>query len=397
MILKKLNGIYKEENSFIRAKATHLFYMLIIIFLFSLVMVIRGDITTPHNINLGFYSGLLFPLILLVILFKGNYSLVSNSAALYFTIAITIGLGTGRLDEFDIAYPLLLITFTFFFSSFKNALLITLYSIILITILYFIKGQSQELPGIFIITSLASIVLIFIMATLNTKILNNYVKEVSIQKENLEQQVLARTRLYDQLEKERSLIAFELHDDIAQKMAIIKRYFSNKNSIDEHIVLLENYSSDVIKRVRYLSRMLKAPDNPNVSFKDYLETLFSDFNVLSDFKLNRRTIGLNALILQPAAALHIYRIIQEILTNSRIHSEATEIDFLMVYSHPTLNIKYKDNGKGFDPYLVYRKGIGLDSIKYRLEILNGDYKLNSAEGEGTDISIDIPVELCEIS
>ncbi|MBI9097506.1 MAG: hypothetical protein JEY91_03460 [Spirochaetaceae bacterium] len=204
-------------------------------------------------------------------------------------------------------------------------------------------------------------------------------------------------KLYDQLEKERSLIAFELHDDIAQKLAIIKRYFKSKNTIDEHTELMENYASDVIKRVRYLSRMLKAPDNPDVSFKDYLETLFSDFNVLSDFKLNRKTVGLNALKLNPSAALHIYRIIQEILTNSRIHSEATEIDLLLVYSHPTLNIKYKDNGKGFDPYLVYRKGIGLESIKYRLDILRGEYTLNSLEGEGTDISIDIPVELCEIS
>jgi len=204
-------------------------------------------------------------------------------------------------------------------------------------------------------------------------------------------------KLYDQLEKERSLIAFELHDDIAQKLAIIKRYFQSKNSIDEHTILMEKYSSDVIRRVRYLSRMLKAPDNPDVSFKDYLETLFSDFNVLSEFKLNRKTVGLNALRLKPSAALHIYRIIQEILTNSRIHSEATEIDLLLVYSHPTLNIKYSDNGKGFDPYLVYRKGIGLDSIKYRLDILRGEYNLKSNEGEGTDISIDIPIELCEIS
>lgn len=204
-------------------------------------------------------------------------------------------------------------------------------------------------------------------------------------------------KLYDQLEKERSLIAFELHDDIAQKLAIIKRYFSSRNSIDEHTVLMENYSSEVIKRVRYLSRMLKAPDNPDVSFKDYLETLFSDFNVLSDFKLNRKTVGLNALKLKPSAALHVYRIIQEILTNSRIHSEATEIDLLIVYSHPSLNIIYRDNGTGFDPYLVYRKGIGLESIKYRLEILKGSYHMDTAEGEGTDISIDIPVELCEIS
>ncbi|MDA3810134.1 MAG: hypothetical protein PF518_07330 [Spirochaetaceae bacterium] len=205
------------------------------------------------------------------------------------------------------------------------------------------------------------------------------------------------SKLYDQLEKERSLIAFELHDDIAQKLAIIKRYFNSKNSIDDHTVLMENYSVEVIKRVRYLSRMLKAPDNPNVSFKDYLETLFSDFNVLSEYRLNRKIIGINALKLTPSAALHIYRIIQEILTNSRIHSEATEINLLLVYSHPTLNIKYSDNGKGFDPYLVYKKGIGLDSIKYRLDILRGKYVLNSKEGEGTDISIDIPIELCEIS
>ena len=62
-----------------------------------------------------------------------------------------------------------------------------------------------------------------------------------------------------------------------------------------------------------------------------------------------------------------------------------------------IKITIQDNGKGFDPYLVYRKGIGMESIKYRLEILNGKYNLHSEAGGGTDISIDIPVELCEIS
>jgi len=217
-------------------------------------------------------------------------------------------------------------------------------------------------------------------------------QQIQFEKERNE----TNSKLYDQLEKERSLLAFELHDDIAQKMAVLKRYFNGRNSIDEHTNLMEQYTTDVIRRVRYLSRMLRAPDNPDISFKDYLETLFSDYNVLSDYKLNRKTVGLNALNLKPLAALHIYRIIQEVLTNSRIHSEATEIDLLIVYSHPTLTIKYKDNGKGFDPYLIYKKGIGLDSIKYRLELLKGKYRLNSAEGEGTDIAIDIPVELCEI-
>lgn len=85
---------------------------------------------------------------------------------------------------------------------------------------------------------------------------------------------ITNIKLYDQLERERSLLAFELHDDIAQKLAVLKRYFNGRNSIDEHTNLMEEYTSEVIKRVRYLSRMLKAPDNPDISFKDYLETLF---------------------------------------------------------------------------------------------------------------------------
>lgn len=204
-------------------------------------------------------------------------------------------------------------------------------------------------------------------------------------------------KLYDHLEKERSFLAFELHDDIAQKLAVIKRYFSNRNSIDERTILMETYASEIIKKVRYMSRMLKAPANLADSFQDNLETLFSDFNVLSGFRLNRKTVGLNALRLTPVAALHIYRIVQEVLTNSRIHSDATEIELLLVYSHPTLSIQYRDNGKGFDPYLVYRKGIGQDSIKYRIDLLDGDYRIKSAEGEGTEIFIDIPVELWETS
>jgi len=90
--------------------------------------------------------------------------------------------------------------------------------------------------------------------------------------------------------------------------------------------------------------------------------------------------------------LNIYRIVQECLTNIIKHSGATEVDINML----TLNsncflISVIDNGIGFNLQTV-DSGLGLTSIRERSAILNAKIVIDSVEGGGTRVILEVPYE-----
>jgi Amt family ammonium transporter len=90
--------------------------------------------------------------------------------------------------------------------------------------------------------------------------------------------------------------------------------------------------------------------------------------------------------------LNIYRIVQECLTNIIKHSGATEVDINML----TLNsncflISVIDNGIGFNLQTV-DSGLGLTSIRERSAMLNAKIVIDSVEGGGTRVILEVPYE-----
>jgi PAS domain S-box-containing protein len=91
--------------------------------------------------------------------------------------------------------------------------------------------------------------------------------------------------------------------------------------------------------------------------------------------------------------INIYRIIQEGVGNALRHSKGTKIDVQAVMHDQMLVILIEDNGIGFDASAVMKKntGIGLQSVKNRVVSLNGRFDIDSMQGRGTSISIEIPL------
>lgn len=196
-------------------------------------------------------------------------------------------------------------------------------------------------------------------------------------------------KLMDILENERNMIAVELHDDVAQKLSVINRHFQASGEY-EHTEVLKRYNRDVIHKIRTLAQSLRSPDLEQLSFRNQLEFLFSDFRSVSSIKLQTSINGLSAINLGDDGKLHIFRIIQELLTNCRKHSGAENVIVNVLYVHPSLIIRYKDDGVGLSDKRTC-KGMGLRSIQYRLNILKGTEVVNP--GEGHSIKITIPVDL----
>jgi signal transduction histidine kinase len=93
-----------------------------------------------------------------------------------------------------------------------------------------------------------------------------------------------------------------------------------------------------------------------------------------------------------AMEVNLFRMIQEILTNAIKHAEASEITVSLTQDEDSINIIIEDNGKGFNAKNIAKKeGMGLNNITKKVEQLNGTFNIDSFEGKGTTILIDIPL------
>lgn len=94
-------------------------------------------------------------------------------------------------------------------------------------------------------------------------------------------------------------------------------------------------------------------------------------------------------------AIHIYRIVQEALSNVARHSGATEAWVAMSQNKDTLSVVIRDSGKGFSPLAemdqASGEGFGLMGMQERAQRLNGALGVRSAPGQGTVVSVRVPV------
>jgi signal transduction histidine kinase len=90
--------------------------------------------------------------------------------------------------------------------------------------------------------------------------------------------------------------------------------------------------------------------------------------------------------------IHIYRIIQEILTNAIKHVSFGEITISLSEEAGIFFILYKDTGPGFDTNTATKKGLGVMNIFERAKIIGGNAILNTIPGGETKWNISVPLD-----
>ena len=89
--------------------------------------------------------------------------------------------------------------------------------------------------------------------------------------------------------------------------------------------------------------------------------------------------------------LSIYRIIQEVVNNTIRHSEAGSIELSLAQQTQKILLSIRDNGKGMDAGSIENaKGIGWKNIRARVNLLEGEMKVQSEKSAGTQIEIILP-------
>ncbi|CAL2084171.1 two-component system, NarL family, sensor histidine kinase DegS [Tenacibaculum sp. 190524A05c] len=266
------------------------------------------------------------------------------------------------------------------------------------------KKQTQN----FLYISLLFLLLGTIIAYLNIKnsrkkqLLAEQQKELEKQK-NLtllkEQEITTINAMVAGQEKERIRIAEDLHDNIGSVLATLKLHFENLklNREKKHFNQEELYNKteklidETYLKVRSIAHAKNAGVIANkgllVAVKIMAEKVSSANQLhieIVDFGLDKR--------LDTNTEITVFRIIQELITNVIKHAEASEATINLSLFDESLNIIIEDNGKGFNPKKIKTEnGMGLGSIKKRIEHVNGTFQVDSVLKRGTSIIINIPV------
>lgn len=226
-------------------------------------------------------------------------------------------------------------------------------------------------------------------------------------KDDLEKQVLKRTgelrqlsaHLVDIREQERLRISREIHDELGQQLTGLKMdvaWLSKRTAGDDEPVKrkfsgLLGLLDEMVKTVRRISTELRPAVLDDFGLLPAIEWHSTEFEKRFGIKV-QLSIPDTTLILPGEKATGIFRVYQEALTNIARHAEATVIRTSIVVNEVELRLTIADDGKGFDRKEAgNKKTLGLLGMRERIFMMNGQYELSSAPGEGTAVTLIIPL------
>jgi two-component system sensor histidine kinase DegS len=98
--------------------------------------------------------------------------------------------------------------------------------------------------------------------------------------------------------------------------------------------------------------------------------------------------------LQASLEVIVFRAIQDLLTSSSLHAQATTMKVMMDISEAEVRAQVEDNGRGFDPQSVPDDArMVIKALRERMEMLGGSFIIDSAVGQGARISFTVPIDL----
>lgn len=198
--------------------------------------------------------------------------------------------------------------------------------------------------------------------------------------------------------KERNRISREIHDSVGHALSTAMIQLSameaiaakEDSSIRPMANNLRNFINESFQDVKKAVRELKPDEYDNYQGLLRIQEVCKNFEKMSGIEV-KSIISKGEWSLSSKQINHIYRITQEVLSNSLRHGKATLIKVIMNFTDDEFVISFNDNGIGTDE--IKETGVGLKSIRERTEEINGIVDMKSSKGKGFFIKVIVPKEV----
>ena len=198
--------------------------------------------------------------------------------------------------------------------------------------------------------------------------------------------------------EERQRLARDLHDVVSQQLfalnmmssAAFKVFDSNPALAKQQLEEIVGIAGKAQGEMRALLLHLRPIELSNDSLCDGIIKLIQELKGKTSLQFAASIDEIDNL--STAGQEHLFRIVQEALSNVLRHSHASKVQIILEDKDKYAYLHISDNGKGFDPTLEKITSYGLKTMRERCEEIGGVMEIRSKIGSGTYIDIRVPLK-----
>ncbi|MEL6657185.1 MAG: tetratricopeptide repeat protein [Bacteroidota bacterium] len=198
---------------------------------------------------------------------------------------------------------------------------------------------------------------------------------------------------------ERKRVAQDLHDRVGSTLAAVKLHL---DKIEKSISAIEFQGRPIetanqlldhaCNEVRSISQNLQSSTILKFGLLSQVRNLVDSINAADQLQVKLNVFGFGEERLALNKEIEIYRILQELSSNTMKHAQAKILTIQLNKFKDVLNVIVEDDGIGFMKSEIKDKsGMGLHNVQSRVINLKGKILIDSVKGRGTSVSIDLPL------
>lgn len=198
------------------------------------------------------------------------------------------------------------------------------------------------------------------------------------------------------VENERRRFAQDLHDEIGGALSALRMQLSRlatrpaQNDLDEIAGVGKEVVDSAVESVRRIAYDMLPPGLEVFGLGYAAGELCKRTEAMT--KLHITYSGDPELRLSNKHhELMLYRILQELLNNAVKHSAAQQVEVRLGPVQQGVELFYSDDGAGFDAAAAAGSGLGLKNMESRVQFFNGNLQVESKPGQGTQITVHLPI------
>jgi signal transduction histidine kinase len=199
-------------------------------------------------------------------------------------------------------------------------------------------------------------------------------------------------------ERDRQLLAFEIHDGIVQDMTAALIFLDaaaegasfaderDKEACQRGLRVLRDSLAEARRLIQGLIPVVLDERGLATSLENLAARFKSDHGLEIDL-----TAKFNFVHLTPAVEMVVLRIVQEALNNVARHAQTERAEVRVTQTDHELRVGIQDWGVGFDPTQIKKTRYGLAGMRERARLFGGTTEIDSSLGQGTRIIVTLPL------